>query len=241
MPRSGSKGGGNAAERRARIAAAREAAARAERRERMRRIGLYAGIVVVVVGVITGIAIYLSNRGSGTNAATKALPHPPAATGTALPPWPAPADPTAGIARAGLRANQAEGTAEHFHSHLDIIVNGKPATVPAELGINTTTGVLSELHTHDPTGVLHIEAPDTKHRYALGQLFTEWGVRLDRTHLGGLTATGGKTLTAYVNGHRVTGDPASIELTPHREIALVYGPAGQHVQVPSRYAFPAGL
>ncbi len=239
MPRTGSKGG-SARDRQARIAAAREAAARAERQARMRRLGLDGGIAVVVVAIIVGTALYVSNRGS-TSAAKAALPNPPAATGTALPPWPAPADPTAGINRAGLRSGASEGTAEHFHSHLDIFVDGKRTPVPAELGINTTTGVLSELHTHDPTGVLHIEAPDTKHRFVLGQLFTEWGVRLDATQVGGLTATGGKTLRAYVNGKQVSGDPARIELTPHREIALVYGPAGQHVQVPARYAFPAGL
>lgn len=236
MSRTGSKKS-SAAERRARVATARQIAERAERRALRVRIGRYAGVAVAVVAVIIATTLYVSHRKSDT----AALPHPAAATGAGLPPWPAPADPSAGIQRAGLRANAMEGTAEHFHTHLDIFVNGKRTQVPANLGINTQSGQLAELHTHDPTGVLHIEAPDTTHRYVLGQLFTEWGIRLDGAHVGGLTATPGKTLRAYVNGKQISGDPASIELTAHREITLTYGPANQRVQVPRSYSFPAGL
>jgi hypothetical protein len=100
---------------------------------------------------------------------------------------------------------------------------------------------MSELHTHDTTGVLHIEAPTTGKRYALGQLFAEWNLRLDATDLGGLKTGGGRTLTAYVDGRRQDGDPARIELAPHREIALVFGPAGARPRVPASYAFPAGM
>lgn len=111
--------------------------------------------------------------------------------------------------------------------------------MPANLGIDLRAGVLSELHTHDTSGVLHVEAPDTGRRYLLGQLFSEWNVRLDAAHLGGLTAGTARTLTAYVDGKQVTGEPARIELRAHREIALVFGGAGAK-GVPSRYTFPAG-
>jgi hypothetical protein len=39
-----------------------------------------------------------------------------------------------------------------------------------------------------------------------------------------------------VNGQAVAGNPASIKLTAHQEIALVYGPTAK-VTVPSTYAF----
>jgi hypothetical protein len=48
-------------------------------------------------------------------------------------------------------------------------------------------------------------------------------------------------MTAYVDGRRQTGDPSKIELTPHREIALVFGPGDARPKVPGSYAFAPGL
>ncbi|WP_158692874.1 hypothetical protein [Streptomyces roseochromogenus] len=132
-----------------------------------------------------------------------------------------------------------EGTAYHFHSHLDVIVDGRPVQVPANLGVDLAARKWSELHTHDASGVIHIEAP-AKRRYVLGQLFNEWDVRLNARQVGGLKAAGGKRLAAYVDGKRVSGNPAAIELTAHREIALVYGAPDIKVKVPSSYAFSLG-
>jgi hypothetical protein len=50
----------------------------------------------------------------------------------------------------------------------------------------------------------------------------------------------GRTLTAIIDGKRYLGDPARIELTAHREIALVFGTAGQQQNAPRSYAFPSG-
>jgi hypothetical protein len=222
-------GAGGAAKRpsaRERIEAAREA-----RRRRRRRVILAAlsGGVAVVVGGALAVAVAAGDQGSGH--------HRTAARAA----WPRPAD-TADRARAiGLSVAPMEGTARHFHTHLDILVDDRPVTVPAGLGIATSGQEMAELHTHDTTGVLHVEAPTTGKRYVLGQLFTEWGLHLDATDLGGLKTGGGRTLTAYVDGRRQSGDPATIELAPHREIALVYGPANAHPKVPSSYAFPSGL
>jgi hypothetical protein len=227
-------------ERRTRIAAARAAAARAERRATLLRRGGIAIAGAVTAGVIVAVALHsASGAGASKGAGNAALPNSPVVTGAGLPPWPAPADASAGAKAAGLRMGEMEGTALHFHTHLDVFVDGAPVPVPADLGIDLRAGVLSELHTHDTTGVLHVEAPDVSHRYVLGQLFSEWNVRLDAAHLGGLTATPARTLIAYVDGKRVTGDPAQIELRAHREIALVFGGAGTN-PIPSRYTFPDG-
>ncbi len=144
------------------------------------------------------------------------------------------------LVAAGLDASTMEGTATHFHSHLDILVDGRKVTVPANIGIDTTTGAMSELHSHDTSGVLHVESPSTGKTYTLGQLFTEWGVRLDARHLGGLTAEGTTSLTAWVDGTRVGGDPSDVRLTPHRQFARVYGPTDAKVDVPSTYRFSPG-
>lgn len=112
--------------------------------------------------------------------------------------------------------------------------------VPGNLGIDPVGQAMSELHTHDERGVLHIEAPTRSKRYTLGQLFAEWDVRLDARNLGGLRADGGNALRAFVDGKQATGDPADIELAERREIALVYGPPGAQVKIPSSYNFQPG-
>lgn len=157
----------------------------------------------------------------------------------AAPPWPAPRDVQARAAKAGLPLG-AMGTAEHYHVHLDILVDGKPVSVPANIGVDPTTGAMSYLHTHTPDGLVHIEAGTRGQPFTLGQLFTQWDVRLAPTRLGGLRAGGGNRLAVYVNGKQVGGDPALVRLRPRQQITLVYGPADQEVDVPSSYHFAPG-
>lgn len=221
------------AEAAARNAAARAAAAKAAKRRQKLAIS---GTVVAVVAIGVGVGIPLSRHA----AKSSSLPHPQAALRESAPPWSAPAHPIPAAKAAGLRVSGTETLAEHFHAHLDVIVNGKPTPVPGNLGIDLTSRQLAELHTHDSSGILHIEAPDTTHKYVLGQLFAEWDVRLDASHLGSLTTGNGKQLAAYVNGKRVSGNPADIQLKKHEEIALVYGAPGAKVTVPKSYTFPKG-
>lgn len=228
--------------RQSRTAAARERAAaeraRQRRREQGRRLALGVGGLIVLGAVAVGVII-------GVNSGHKASPvrvHTDgvalaASQGTAQPPWPRPADTTQRAQEAGLLVASNEGNRVHFHVHLDILVNGKPTPVPADLGIGTTG--LAELHTHDGTGVLHIESPQQS-QWTLGQLFDEWNVRLTGTQIGGLAASPTTPLTAYVNGRAMLGNPAAISLRAHDEIALVYGKLASDQQVPKSYVFPAG-
>ena len=125
------------------------------------------------------------------------------------------------------------GLVEHYHAHLDIFVNGKRVKVPALIGINPGAGYLTELHTHDARGVIHIEA-EKKQDYSLGQFIAEWAVYLNSRCLGGYC----NGLKWYVNGERQTGNPAGLVLKPHQEIAIVIGkpPA----KIPSSYKFEPG-
>ena len=134
----------------------------------------------------------------------------------------------------------AMGTAEHYHVHLDVLVNGKAITVPANIGVDPSSGQMSYLHTHTPDGIVHIEAGRAGEPFTLGQLFTEWNVRLTATQLGALKTGGDNTLALYVNGKKVAGDPALLRLRAHQQIALLYGPSGQKVTVPGSYDFPPG-
>jgi hypothetical protein len=133
----------------------------------------------------------------------------------------------------GLQPLSAEGTATHIHAHLDVFVNGKRVTVPAEIGINPGANYLTELHTHDTRGVIHVESPKADDEFTLGQFFGEWAVRLNANSIGGYSG-----LKWYVNGKPQAGNPAGLVLKRHQEIALVVGkpPA----KIPSSYAFSEG-
>ncbi|MHB8467458.1 MAG: hypothetical protein ACYDD7_21800, partial [Acidimicrobiales bacterium] len=115
---------------------------------------------------------------------------------------------------------------EHIHAHLDVFYDGQRVTVPAYVGIDLVAQAISPLHTHDTSGVVHIESPVVKD-YRLGQFFIEWGVEI-RAH----------PAVAYVNGLAVTTPPADLVLHAHDEIALLFGIAPP--TIPSTYQFPPG-
>jgi hypothetical protein len=161
---------------------------------------------------------------------------------TSSPPWqPNNADATLQLRlrKIGLDPLTAEGQAVHIHQHLDIFVEGKQVTVPNQIGIASSGGFISDLHTHDATGIMHVESP-TVTSFSLGQFFAVWGVRLDARCIGGLCASGAKRVTAWVDGKQVTADPTRIVLAEHQVIVLAYGtPAQDPKPVPKSYDFAA--
>jgi len=226
-----------------RAAAARKAMEVVRKRERRRRHLFTGSMIGLVVLIVTGVVLALSLHKTGAAAATSAIPTSPATTAqgrTDQPPWTLPTDTAAQVKAAKLPMLGVEGTVEHIHAHVDVIVNGQPVVVPAEIGIDEASGQLSPLHTHDTSGVIHVESP-VKADFSLGQVFTEWQVSLSADHIGGLKTNTGEALQAYVNGQRYEGDPAAIVLHAHDEIALVYGTPAQQANPPSSFAFPAGL
>jgi hypothetical protein len=182
--------------------------------------------VVVVLAALTGCGL------SATNTPTAAAPPPSQ--------WPLPADPKAAAGKAGLAMLDREMLAVHYHAHLDVVVRGVRVTVPAGVGIDSRRSLISALHTHDTTGIVHIEsASDIPFR--LGQFFTEWGQPLSATRIGPVTLVNGEELRVYRNGERVSGDPAAVRFTQHAEIVVWVGPAGVQPKVPSSYDFPPNL
>jgi hypothetical protein len=135
----------------------------------------------------------------------------------------------------GLNALSAEALAFHIHQHLDIFVNGKKVTVPQFIGIDDGS-FITELHTHDASGLMHVESAQTK-PYTLGQFIGVWGVRFSRKCIGGYCAAPGKPLRVYLNGEPYVGDPNNLILKNHQEIAIVYGKAPK--KIPSTYNFAA--
>lgn len=112
------------------------------------------------------------------------------------------------------------GMAEHYHPHLQVIVKGQEVPVTANIGVDPATGAMSALHTHEPDGTIHIEADQAGEVFTLGQLFTQWGVKLTTTQIGGVRATDGQKVILASNGTEVAGDPMQLRLAPDQQIVL---------------------
>jgi hypothetical protein len=107
---------------------------------------------------------------------------------------------------------------------LRVYVNGRPVTIPANVGIDPQGQFIAPLHTHDTSGVIHMEATQT-YPFTLGQFFTVWGVKFTPDQLGGYRTGGGNTVAVYVNGKPVT-NPAAYVLKAHDTTVVAYGKPG---------------
>jgi hypothetical protein len=229
----------SAQERRAQIEKMRAEQARKDRKRKV-YFGVGAGaLTLALIGGLTALSLSKNHDNTVANAAANASNQTPNALAQA---WGG----LNGQAVDGVTAQNGEALAYHIHSHLAIFVNGTEKAVPAGIGIvkpwstDPTGGSLFVtggkqiyfLHTHDATGVLHVESP-TQTSYNLGQIFAEWNQPLSTTQVG--SASG--TVYAYVNGQKYTGDPSKIELASHTVIQL---DVGQNVP-PKPYAFASGL
>ena len=107
---------------------------------------------------------------------------------------------------------------------LRVYVNGHQTPVPANLGIDPNGQFLAPLHTHDTSGIIHMEA-DQPYPFTLGQFFTIWGVKFTPTQLGGYVAGNGNAVATYVNGKPVANGPGYV-MKPHDAIVVAYGKPG---------------
>ncbi len=124
----------------------------------------------------------------------------------------------------------------HVHAHLNIRVDGRLTLPPADVGIRP--GCHYWIHTHQPYGVIHIEAP-TGGAYTLGQLFDIWGKKLSATQVGDDVVGPGHSLFVFVDRERSeVADPRGIPLDDLHAIELQIGTAPLD---PLPYAFPADL
>ncbi len=122
----------------------------------------------------------------------------------------------------------------HIHALLHVYINGKPVTVPANIGLYRAKGIVSPIHTHDTSGVIHMEA-SRPHPFTLGDFFVVWGVRFSSIQLGAYTNGGGKRVWVYVNGNPI-GYPKSYVIKAHDNIVVAYGKLGSFPKRPSAAA-----
>ncbi len=154
----------------------------------------------------------------------------------------------------------------HVHAFVGIYYNGTEAALPDGLGFadpsgdgtfngisnwtqyaynpsdHSKPGCYYEMHTHDASGIIHIEsatAPSGDQRgtlYTLGDFLAIWGIQVNASQWGPLTGpvsiyTSGqlsrgdtKTSTTLSNTYTLwQGDPASIPLYSHEVIWVVVG------------------
>ncbi|MGA8574514.1 MAG: hypothetical protein WB609_02360 [Candidatus Cybelea sp.] len=140
----------------------------------------------------------------------------------------------------GVSCGAQEYATLHVHTHLALFFDGKQMQVPAYIGFapSLAGGCLYWIHTHDASGIIHIEAPDLNPPqggpYTLGMLFDIWGVPLEPGNVAGLKGT----VTAYVNGAQYSGDLRAIPINAHQQIVLEIGTP---LVTPPNYAFPPGV
>jgi hypothetical protein len=137
----------------------------------------------------------------------------------------------------------------HVHAHLSLFVNGEQIAIPLAIGIQHPVFAdagktfalggtcLYWLHTHDQTGIIHIEAP-AQGTFTLGQFFDIWGEPLSTSNVAGFEGP----VTAVVDGTAYTGDLRAIAITPpdpasHQQITLMVGTPPDTIPT---YLFPEG-
>src|SRR5207247_10743365 len=84
----------------------------------------------------------------------------------------------------------------HEHAHLTILIRGQIKTVPAFVGITATS--ICWLHTHDTSGIIHIESGDNR-AFTLADFFAVWGQPLSQTVIDGERPGSGEAVQATVN------------------------------------------
>jgi hypothetical protein len=190
-------------------------------------------VALAVIGVVLFLVLRDENPGKSTASATATYNSLPGVRKTKAPWPPEYQDLSDRLQPLGLNALSQEALAFHVHQHLDIFVDGKRVAggVPALIGINDSA-YITELHTHTPDGIIHVESP-RKLDFTLGQFFAEWGVFLNSRCVGAYC----DGLKWYLNGMKQTGNPQKLVLRNHEEIAIVVGKPPK--KIPATYGWEA--
>ena len=181
------------------------------REKKIRRFIVIGVIIVVAIGI--GVAVASSKFLSSSSAAAQTID--------------------------GIQCNAAEQLVSHNHAHLDIYINGQPYTIPSQVGI-VPGKCIYWLHTHDDTGIIHMESPVTRN-FTLGQFFDIWKKKFSNVQIFDNIANATNTMSIYVNGNEINGntDYRNTNLNERDQIAIVFGRPPP--KIPSTYDFPKGL
>jgi hypothetical protein len=206
-----------------RIERERAAKVAAERKRRL-QIGGGVGLLAVIVAVVV-VIIVSSGGGGGSSSAASGGDNGASDIGLSV--GPAPWKPEYSFLAQRLASYnfpQQTDVGYHVHANLQVYINGKKTTVPANLGIDPQGRFISPIHTHDTTGVVHMES--TKYYpFTLGEFINIWGVDFTNNQLGEYKAGNGNVLQLWVNGKQVA-DPVNYKMKAHDVMILGYGKPG---------------
>ena len=203
-------------------------------------------VVVIIAGAVA-LGVVLSRPHSGTDtAATSSTSAAPTQQDSSTSVLASTAGQATGQTVDGVESNNMEQVLFHVHAHVALYINGQQKLIPYGIGIvppyqlqQTSSGPFVAggtkyywLHTHDESGVVHIESP-VQRTYTLGMFFDIWNQPLSATQIGPYKGA----VTAFVDGQKFTGNPRDVPLNAHSVIQLDLGSV-----VPfSNYTFPQGL
>ena len=131
----------------------------------------------------------------------------------------------------GLSGGSEPPISAHYHSYLQMYVNGQQYDAPANTGIPAeTTGdqCIYPLHVHPgENDIIHIETQSANTQYTLGAFFDIWGQPLSTTQVGSYKADAThKLVYEYFdeNGklHPWTGNPLNLPLKSHYTVVILY-------------------
>ena len=144
-----------------------------------------------------------------------------------------PASPTPSPA-SNVPCGPSEVFTRHDYAHLTILIRGQIKTVPAFVGITATS--ICWLHTHDTSGIIHVEAGDNR-TLTLGDFSAVWRQPLSQTVIDGERAGNGGSVQTTVDQQTYAGTPETIVLKNHEDIVLQLGPPFLKAQP---YVWPPG-
>src|SRR6266446_6372838 len=168
------------------------------RAARMKRITLFSTIGVVALAVAGLVYLVVAQSQTPANAAYPVVDN--------------------------ISCQSTEQGGTHIHAHVTMYVNGTKTPIPANVGIAPDSSCLYWLHTHDDSGVIHIEAPAGVSA-TFGNFLDIWGQRFQQLGYPSQLsdATGWQI---YVNGKPFRGNFRTIPLQSHTLITLAYHSPG---------------
>jgi hypothetical protein len=123
----------------------------------------------------------------------------------------------------GIECAEAEQFAFHIHTQFNITINNQSYPIPAGIGI-IPNNCIYWMHTHDESGLIHIESP-IKKEFTLGQFLDIWN-RFNSSdtvvqYIKNNNING--TILVYINGTQMNNntDYRDIELKDRGNISLI--------------------
>lgn len=187
----------------------------AERRRRRNIAFTITGIILVVLIIGGGVTyfVYQAHQPKSTTTTTNQAPYQEAIYNSSYPPV------------QSVYCDQLEQSVEHIHAYVMIYIDGKSSPLPQYVGIalDQSSGnpiCYYWLHTHDSSGVIHIESPANE-PFTFGQFLGIWNQQFNSLGFPSqlLLDTG---WTMWVNGQPYHGTLDSIPLAAHNIITVAY-------------------